>query len=284
MSLGDILSGAFKTIRFNPGLMLGAPAIFGGISMVLMWFSGVFGIFGILISYVRTNIELGPDPEVLMEYLSAYLSPGRMIQMSVLLLLATLVLLPLSVTLPYGAAQAAYGNKVTLSEAFKAKIGRLLPLIGAEILLVLIVYATLAIPTILFMVGGIQRNAPMMGIGALLHFIAAIILFFVLFRLFFVPTVVILEDCSPIAAFKRSRALVKGSFWRIVGISLLGSLIVGIPAEVIGGIGFGVAFAIGSLIVFAILLYAVSVFITPFSESLTVLLYLDSRFRKGELH
>jgi hypothetical protein len=282
LSLGDIIGGAFRVLKFNPGLMIGGTAIFSGISMVLLWFSGTFGLLGSIVNYMRLQITEGASVSGFNEYLQGFFTPERTILMFALNLLAVLVVLPLSAILPYGAQQAALGNKVGIGAALQAKGGRILPLIGLVILVVLISYAIMLIPLALIIAAGVAQNGVLAVIGGLLHIAAGVVMLWVMIRLNFAGTAVVLEGLGPGKALKRSWALVKGRWWRIFGIGLVVGLIVSIPMEIIMGVGFGLMFAMMTPLPLAVLLLAIDLIATPFQEAALVMLYLDTRMRQGE--
>jgi hypothetical protein len=112
----------------------------------------------------------------------------------------------------------------------------------------------------------------------------------------FSTPVMVLEHAGVIGALRRSRRLVKGSFWRVLGILLLTSIIAGIASGLLStpfslvGVAAGVALgqnqtqglvvsqAISGL--GSILGAAVS---TPFSAAVSCLLYVDLRIRREGL-
>jgi hypothetical protein len=94
------------------------------------------------------------------------------------------------------------------------------------------------------------------------------------------------EDTGPIAALKRSWALVRGSWWRVLGIILVGVLLVSILAGVLQGIlvlipaaladGNEVALALATVIAGTVS----GTLTTPFTAAIFSLVYFDQRVRR----
>ena len=93
-----------------------------------------------------------------------------------------------------------------------------------------------------------------------------------------------LEDCGPITAMKRSWRLVRGGFWRTLGIVLVGS-IVGQAVGSIAAVPFSVVgSASGELTTAATFATAMAGMVTvlvalPFVAGVTTLVYIDRRMR-----
>ncbi|MGR8011240.1 DUF7847 domain-containing protein [Streptomyces hypolithicus] len=119
------------------------------------------------------------------------------------------------------------------------------------------------------------------------------------------PAVVVFESQRPVAALRRSALLVRGSWWRIFGVSLLGYVIASVasyfiqlPLTVIGmltsmpdltdldpeaGAGETLA-AMGSYLSFVLVGSIIShVIATTFPQLVTGLLYVDQRIRRENL-
>jgi hypothetical protein len=106
----------------------------------------------------------------------------------------------------------------------------------------------------------------------------------------FAPVLIVLERLPVIAAINRSFALVRGDFWRVLGIRLLGGLVaavvagaVAIPFSVAGRLLLvGASSATTALLAMVLISIgsAIGQIITaPFSAGIVVLLYTDRRIR-----
>jgi hypothetical protein len=104
----------------------------------------------------------------------------------------------------------------------------------------------------------------------------------ILVRWAFGPSVLVVEGHRGTKALGRSNRLARGSFWRIVGVYLLASILAGIiaavvsiiPAAIAEGLGSGGWFVVGAGNA------AASIVTTPFTTMVIVLLYFDLRIRK----
>lgn len=108
----------------------------------------------------------------------------------------------------------------------------------------------------------------------------------------FILQVVMIERLGGFGAARRSRALVRGTWWRVLGIlvviGLMVSILSGVASLILGGIvgglfglaGSGPDAAIGSIVANQIASAVVASFATPLSLIATTILYYDLRVRK----
>lgn len=96
----------------------------------------------------------------------------------------------------------------------------------------------------------------------------------------------VLERLGPIDALRRSYSLTNGRWWPVLGITLLGALVTGIPTNIVSGVintvlkglgGNNVAF---EFIWAAIAGTASAAIFAPLSAAISVFLYFDLRVRK----
>lgn len=189
--------------------------------------------------------------------------------------------------------RAVFGADITLGEAWEKVRGRLLPLIGLMLLEALIVIVAilgvgLVIAAIGAAIGTSSAAAGLLAVVLGLAALAGLIYFYV--ALVFAPVVIVLEQQPIIEAMKRSFALVRNSFWRIVGILILTAIVTSVVAFAIGipfgllGLAFGgtlgsTSGSIGAVIVAAIGGIVAQIVVQPFRCGVTVLLYTDRRIR-----
>jgi hypothetical protein len=102
-------------------------------------------------------------------------------------------------------------------------------------------------------------------------------------RLFFAPTVLVVEGHKGTAAVKRSWQLSKGSAWRILGtlivtaiLTAVASFIVAFPLGLIAAALFGGSSGVAGFVTGTL----ANVLTTPFAIFVAVLLYFDTRIRK----
>jgi hypothetical protein len=196
------------------------------------------------------------------------------------------------------------GRQVTIGEAWRIALPRLLAVIGSVLLEGLILMG-LFVAGVLPGLVLVLANQP--GLGGLLIVLGvlAAIVFFIIFSVRFAlatPTVV-LEGQGPWTSLARSWRLTKGSSWRVLGIVLLTLILVlvatgilELPFDLISlaaGRGssngtHGLAFGLGSTTVVGTLITAVGAIVggavtRPVLAGTRVLLYTDLRMRREGL-
>ncbi|GAB4192214.1 MAG: hypothetical protein OHK0022_06320 [Roseiflexaceae bacterium] len=223
----------------------------------------------------------------------------------VALLLLTFVQVLLLQTLCTGALARAIsssylGQKIGIVDAYRFGMGRFLNLIGATVLVGLC--NTLALAVVLGVPAGLVFAATQSGndpspaatIAALLLFLVLILVYVIAAlviaaRLLFATQAIVLEDQGGISGLRRSWNLTQGSFWRIVGITALITLIVAIVAGIPAGVVSFLLnlFAAGNLdrmllaqTINLVLTYTGNILALPLQYGIFTLLYYDLRVRK----
>jgi len=301
LAVGDILSGAFTLVRRNPAATLGIAAIV----------QTIYGICGAFISWGELNaahklqatINLHPNsPEAASHALGQFFSsvaPYFLLSFGLIFVFETILTGMLTGALGRG----LLGDKVTIGEAWRlARVGQVL---GVSILVPLILIGICLPVGLLVLVFAIVHVPALAILVAVVGSIAAVVLIiWIWFRLRLAVPAVVLEGIGPVAALKRSWELVRGSWWRIFGITLLAvlvvvliSIVLQIPfiivKTVIGGGGslastFGSTTTAAPPSLLAVGIGAVGSIIAatctrPISAAVTVLLYTDMRIRKEGL-
>lgn len=295
LSLGDILDGAIKLLRFNPASTIGLALVVQLIALVIslpllgLFASGVdWSIFS------TTNADAVPDTRSVLSLgggLAAAMLPFG---------LSGIVLTAL---LTHVASEAVLGRKPTIGETWRAARSRILPSVGASIL-TSIVWLVLVLG-----LGGVAlwalisssnsfETAPS-GIAVLVAVLVAIALVVIAVWLYirwmFLSPVIVLERSPVLQAFRRSWRLVSGSFWRIFGILVVSGLITSVassvlsfPLQLIGGVAAPLmidpnnqtmAF-VSSMISSLLSQVLATAIVSPFVAAVVCLLYLDQRMRK----
>ncbi len=201
--------------------------------------------------------------------------------------------------LAYVVGQAVLGRKVGIGETWDGTKRRLPALAGAVLLTVLgallIIVALFGPPVAWLTAAGDAQAAPIALL--VLAAIASVPLYLFLWTRFaFVTAVIVLEERGVLSAFARSWRLTSGTpFWRILGIRLLTSLIVGLAASLITIpltlVGVGLVFALndeGAIFMWQAILGGVASLIsgaitTPFSAGVDALMAIDQRIRREGL-
>jgi hypothetical protein len=183
-----------------------------------------------------------------------------------------------------------FGASITIGEAWHRVRGRLLPLFGYMLLWLLAVAVPVFI--VVFVVAIVVQFsgavAFVLAIPLGLGLIALLIYLWTV--LSFAPPLIVLERLGVFPSIKRSIRLVKGDFWRVLGIRLLATLVAGVVAGAVS-IPFsltGQIMLMGSesttTTLISLVLIAVGgavgqIITAPFSAGAVVLLYTDRRIR-----
>jgi hypothetical protein len=297
LGVGEILDGAFTSIRRNPRATLGIAALLLTASAVITTTLSL-----ILAHYVGTVNLPTPGQQLTTEQATRLLTRmGEVLAptAAVSIVLAFIVDTVLTGLLTVVIGRSVLGHKITAGEAWQIARPRMAALIGTTLLIPLILVGLWAVYAIVLVILAVL-HAPGALIGGLaaLGAIAGIILtiwFTIMFRM--AAQAVVLERAGPVRALARSWRLVRGSFWRVLGITLLAGLIVVVTAGVLQ-IPFSLFAAMAgggnSLLpstggnVAGILISAVGGVVAgavarPISAGVAVLLYVDLRMRREGL-
>lgn len=275
LGLGEILDGAISTMRAHPRPMLGVSAIVVTISQ-LITLAATYP----LLDDINRVLDPNASPDEVFDFLGTSLAVNGV---TAAILLLARVFLSGFLTIVVG--KAVLGQPIGFAEVWSRVRPRLGALLGMTLL-----YFAVAIGAAL-VIGFLVIIAPPFGVFVLLAAIPVAIWLFVLFSL--ATPALLLEDAPIRRAFGRSRALVRGSWWRIFGITLLSGIIAGVvalvitaPFEYFGG-GFDqvlttepVAPTGTYLLLVTIGGIVASTITEPFAAGVTVLLYTDQRMRR----
>jgi hypothetical protein len=306
LGVGEILDGAFTSIRRNPRATLGIAAI-------LLTLSGVVttALAATLINSVGP-ITLPSAGEQLtqqqLHHLASSLLDVFVPLAGVSLVLSFIVDIVLTGLLTVVIGRSVLGHKVTAGEAWQIARPRLLPLLGVTLLIPLIILGLwLALGIVVVLLAVAHAPGGLIALVAVPGVIAATCLsiwFAIMFRM--AGPVVVLEREGARRSLGRSWRLVRGSFWRVFGITLLAALIVlvstgvlQIPFSLLAGIVSGGSgstsfmtggslFGAGSGSVAGLIIGAIGGIVAgsvtrPISAGVAVLLYVDMRMRREGL-
>jgi hypothetical protein len=285
LGVGEILDGAFASIRRNPKAILGLAAVVMTISAVI---SAVI---------TRTLLNLGslnlPSPGQQLTTAQATHLVGRIVAVALpafglSILLTIIVQAILAGLLAPIIARGVAGQQISAAEAWRITRPRLPSLLLATLLVLL---AGLGPVLIIGLIVGIAllAGAPAAVYGGivLLGLAALVLTIWLSTMLSLVTPVVVLENEGPVRALARSWRLVRRSFWRVFGITLLAGIIVAIA----GGIlqlpftffGAVLGSGTGATVILVIGAIAAGTVTRPITAGVTVLLYVDMRMRKEGL-
>ncbi|HEY8979853.1 MAG TPA: glycerophosphoryl diester phosphodiesterase membrane domain-containing protein [Streptomyces sp.] len=296
LGVGEILDGAVSTMRTHWRTVLGISL---AIAVVVQVISVL--VQGFLLADADT--EAIGDPNASLDEVSRALGDSMTASaiVSVIAILGTILATAL---LTMVTSRAVIGKGVTTREAWRDALPQLPRLFGLTLLLMLVVVGTIvvgALPGIVVTAAGGSAAA---GVGLALLGIcgAGVVAIWLGVRFSLAPPALMLEKQGIKKALSRSVKLVRGSWWRVLGIQLLGtiiasvlSMIVVLPFTLIGAAlgddgmsGFitnstaaghgwtyliitGIGGVIGYMITF------------PVNAGVSVLLYVDQRIRREAL-
>ncbi|MCP2266142.1 hypothetical protein ACFQHV_17085 [Promicromonospora thailandica] len=290
LSLGELYDGAFGAVRHNPGVTLGLTAIVVVVAVALgtllsipltTWFSDLFGSVFAELEGDPAFQELGFTQDIL------GVTYGSLLGTSLLLVLAT----PLAMgVMAVSVSDSVIGRKVSVSEAWKRVGRRAWYLIGFSLLsLVATIVAYTAIVAVV--IGLFAVDMTLGVVGSLVALAAGVVGGFWLFtRVLLVPPALAVEGGGFWATVARGWRLTRGTFWRVLGIYLLTSLILGVIGQIVSipfGLVLGIFFASANDVGIAVS-YGISYAVTGgmsvlFLGGVTALLYIDTRMRREGL-
>lgn len=290
LTLGELYDGAFGAVRHNPGVTLGLTAIIVIVAVAL----------GTLVSIPLTTLftdmfadlfgEIGSDPAFddlgfTQDVLGV--TYGSLLGTSLLLMFAS----PLAMgVMAISVSDSVIGRKISVSAAWRRVGKRAWYLIGFSLLstvAVLLVYA-LAVA----IVAGLFYVDPTLGVIGLFLVLAALLVVgvWVFTRVLLVPPALAVEGGGFWATVRRAWKLTRGTFWRVLGIYLLTSIILSIIGQVVAfpvGMVMGLFMATANSAALAAS-YGVTYVITGgmsvlFLGGVIALLYIDTRMRREGL-
>lgn len=290
LTLGELYDGAFGAIRHNPAVTLGLTAIVVVTAVALgtlisipltTWFTDLFGS-------LITELDGDPAAQELMGMQDIVgVTYGSALGTGLLLTLAT----PLAMgIMAISVSDSVIGRKISVSEAWHRAAKRWWFLIGFSLLstlVVLVVYAlAIGIVAALFTVD------PTLGVVGVILVLAALLVggVWAFTRVALIPPALAVEGGGFWATCRRAWKLTRGTFWRVLGIYLLTSFILGVIGQVVAvpvGLLMGLFMAMQSGAGIAVS-YGITYVITGgmsvlFLGGVIALLYIDTRMRREGL-
>ena len=296
LSIGEIISGAFESLRANPRAMF-LPSLIvltatGALSAVLNYLGASFLLSRVDDLLNSSDVRISG---ILPVFMGSFAS--QMVG-ALLTALATTILTGLLIV---AVSRSVLGRIATPGEVWERTRGRILPLIGQTLLITLITIVAdiiiLVIGVVLIVIIAASVTGPDPGAGAIvITLLAALALTVIVFiaaaflvvRLSLAPAALMLENTGVVEGIGRSWALTRGSFWRVLGILVLAGLITGL---VTGTLSFGLGMVFGVVpvglpaaqplvsAVTVLLTSVLSALVLPFTAAVTALTYIDLRMR-----
>lgn len=253
LGVGEILAAAVAGIRADPGATVGlTAAVLAVVEVVRLAAGDAAGLVDPLVSVVASAALTG---------------------MLVIVL-----------------SRAVLGLRSTVADAWRGAQPRLPGLIGLLLIIALAVGAILlagAVPAFLLVLDSQLGGDPGgLAAGAALVAVALVLAVWLGVQLCLAAPAYVLEPIGVLAALSRSRALVRGVWWRTFGALLVVGLIavavavvVAVPPALAGLVSAGSGAAGGQLVT-AIVSVLVGAVVVPLGTGVSALLYLDQRIRR----
>jgi MFS family permease len=311
LRVGDLLGGAFSAYGRYWKPLLGIAAIAYGGAGILVG-GALLAAYGTITERLRRldSLPEHADPPF-DEFQPLFVGFGAIWLVAILgLFLATALV---NAAVPAVVQEAVLGRPAPFGAVWRRAWSRIGPVIGST----LVSGLATVLPALLFGAGGIllvvgvlslegdtDTSTAIAGAVCLLLAMAALPVGVWLWGKFLLaPAAAVIEEQGPVAALRRSAALVRGSWWRIFGCTLLMILIVGTVAGMVQQVvsivavlpmslvpvddrtGPGAAFSamMGVMGVVGLVQLLVQAAMAPFQPLVTSLLYVDQRIRKENL-
>jgi hypothetical protein len=274
LNLSDIFNGAAVYIRANPKATLGLTAIVVVITQIITLIAAAGPLAA------ASRLRTAPPDELTSGDVVAWVLSATLTGL-VGWLAGTLLTGMLTVIV----GRAVFGSTITAGETWARIRGRLPALIGLVALesagLILLCGLVGLIVGALGMAGN-PAGAVVIGFPLVLVAVATVVYCYTM--LSFAPVLTVLERLPVLDAITRSFALVRNSFWRVLGIRSLTQLVAFLIAGAVAApFGFLGHLLVGPTLI-GVTVAAVGsaigrIITTPFSAGVDVLLYTDRRIR-----
>jgi hypothetical protein len=291
---GEIMDGAFQTVRRNAKTMFGSALIVQAVAGALNEVAAL-GMLGM----VEPPVGGFTSQDEAMRYLGpAVGATAGIMGISLLTMVLTAVL---QGVMAIPVARSALNRPTGFKQMWSLARSRIWPLVGLAALLLagsLLFFLVLFLLAVLVLAGlgpaGVLLLFPLV-------FGAAVVFFWIYTKLLVAPAAITVEELGVFAGLRRSWTLTRRNWWRIFGITLLVAFMVFIIGSVIqiplglasGGINSvfaphaGAAQVTTTAIVLAVASLVVGVLVSAvgfaFQTSVAALIYMDLRMRRDGL-
>jgi hypothetical protein len=286
LGLGDLYDGAFRIIRYNPKVTVGAPVLVSAVTLLLPVLLTAVLSWGAGVTLDPDATDLSTGDVVAIVALVGSFVVGAIGQFVGTLLVTGMI--------AHVVLAAAVGRRLDLGEAWRATRGKRWRIIGLTLVLALAWSLALAAYVGLWVAVALLSDGavPLVVFGIVTVPIALVLACWGYVRLSYlaVPALV-LEDVGVFGAYGRAFRLTRGAFWRTFGIALLTALVAQVAAAVLT-CPLGIVAGLVSVTVppeheflVSIVLQAVSTvlsaaLVTPFMTTVSTLQYVDQRMRQ----
>ncbi|GHI07243.1 hypothetical protein AQI88_21320 [Streptomyces cellostaticus] len=297
LGVGEILDGAVSTMRTYWRTVLGIS-----LTVAVLTQLGVILLQGFVLKDALTPQAPLNDPSTTPD--DVFRAMGEaLIGTGIVVLISAVGTIIATALLTTVTSRAVLGKPVSAGEAWRDARPQVPKLFGLLFLLGLISFGVLlcgALPGILVAVAG-GNGAATVGLLVLGISGASVVMLWLMIRFSLASPALMLERQSIVKSMSRSAKLVRGSWWRVLGIQLLAGLIANIVsslvvipftliAAAVSGDGMAGLFGTESrhvswtfLIISGIGAVIGAMVTLPINAGVTVLLYIDQRIRREAL-
>lgn len=294
LDVGEILDGALATFRRHWKVVAGAALAVGAVTQAL----DVVVRHQFMDQKALRDLQHESHPTLH--------EVGRALERSLagsglMLLIALTGTIITSALLTIVVSRAVLGRPVTAAEAWQEARGRIPRVLGLTLLIPLIgclLVLVAALPGLLVVAASDTSAGPALTILGVISALAVLVWLYIQWSLS--APALILENQAIVPAMKRSWKLVRGSWWRVLGVQLLAMVLTGVIGALLECPFILIANGItgsGSLSLFSVdagagwtylIIVAVGGTLSgaitlPVTSGVSVLLYLDQRIRRESL-
>ncbi|MBE4740262.1 MULTISPECIES: glycerophosphoryl diester phosphodiesterase membrane domain-containing protein [Streptomyces] len=295
LGIGEILDGAVSTMRTHWRTVLGISLTVAVVTQI-----GVILLQGLVLNDAASSDVLA-DPTATPGEVGRALG-DTLLSTSVVMVISVIGTIIATALLTTVTSRAVLGKSVTTAEAWRDARPQLFRLAGLTVLLLLVaglIMTTGVLPGILLASAGTTAGGVLLAFfGGLGAFVLTV---WLMIRFSLASPALMLEKQGVRKSMSRSVKLVRGSWWRVLGIQLLATIIAWIVASIVvipfsfagaaldgdGLSGFlatgGTALGWTYLVISGVGAVIGSTLTFPISAGVTVLLYIDQRIRREAL-
>lgn len=229
LSFGTLLGAPYQLLRRNPKATFGSALIIQGVVAIV-----TTAIMVPLASFFAGRIETASQQD--QPTIIAGTVGWGILAALVLLFVSVVASALLQGVIVLEVARATLGEKLSLGELWRRVLRRILPL-SAWILMLGLAFTVLFGVVVVAAVFIFAQGTVFIAIGVLFSLLAllglAVLAAWIYTKTLFVPCAIVLEHLGLAAAVRRSWLLVRGSFWKTLGVNLLVLLMVNVATQII---------------------------------------------------
>lgn len=239
LRLGDVLGGAFATLgRYGKQLFGVGAAAYGGALAVVLVAAAV--AYSAVADHLDRIVSLGPyeDPRA-EDVVALVVAFGSVALVGLIAVVISTAMMYTAV--PVVLQEAVLGRPTTFSAVWRRAWSRMPAVIGTVVLTWLIAMVPVVLAwggLVAVMIAALSTDGgsgpiAVLLIGVLGTLVTAPLAIWLWVKFSLAPSAAVFENQGPIGAMRRSSQLVRGDWWRILGITMLAGAIAGIASYLI---------------------------------------------------